>query len=136
MKEPIKQTKSLKDKCPTCGHQLYAYYHTPAADHPEVGVWHVECINKKCKYEHDHSFDDLDQLAKKFTDYPQDLLPVFSFGEKGTDQWYAHKDGVRISCDETIIDKLWWQWIIAPTAEKNDDGNYTIFKVSETGLSL
>ena len=64
------------------------------------------------------------------------LPPVFSFGEKGTDQWYAHEDGVHIPCDETIIDKLWWQWIIAPTAERADDDKYTIFKVTEPGLVL
>lgn len=64
------------------------------------------------------------------------LPPVFSFGEKGTDQWYAHKDGVHIPCDETIIDKLWWQWIIAPTAERADDDKYTIFKVTKPGLTL
>lgn len=65
--------------------------------------------------------------------------PVFSFGEKGTDQtdqWYAHKDGIHIPCDETIIDKLWSQWIIAPTAERANDGKYTIFKVTEPGLQL
>ena len=36
---------------------------------------------------------------------------VFSFGEKskdGFDQWYAHKDGIRISCNEETIDLLWW----------------------------
>lgn len=64
------------------------------------------------------------------------LPPVFSFGEKGTDQWYAHKDGIHISCDEKIIDKLWWQWIIAPTAERADDDKYTIFKVTKHGLVL
>lgn len=64
------------------------------------------------------------------------LPPVFSFGEKGTDQWYAHEDGVHIPCDETIIDKLWWQWIIAPTAARADNDKYTIFKVTETGLIL
>jgi len=61
---------------------------------------------------------------------------VFSFGEKGKDKWYAHADGVRIPCDESTIENLWEQWIMAPTADRADDGTYTIFIVTEPGLEI
>ncbi len=57
--------KIEKDKCPTCGGKLYAYWHTPASDHPECGNWYVECT--KCDYEYDDCFPNLEWLAKKFT---------------------------------------------------------------------
>ena len=66
MEAPIEQTKSLKDKCPTCGNELYAYWHTPASDHPECGSWYVECANQKCKHEHDDCFPNLEWLSEKF----------------------------------------------------------------------
>lgn len=64
------------------------------------------------------------------------LSEVYSFGENEDDKWYAHKDGVRIKCDEYIIDKLWWEWIVTPGAEKVKDGTYTIFKVTEKGINI
>jgi hypothetical protein len=65
------------------------------------------------------------------------LAPVYSFGEyDANDQWYAHKDGVHIKCDEEIIDKLYWQWLMNPTAKRADDSHYTIFKVSEPAMAL
>ena len=64
------------------------------------------------------------------------LSDVFSFGENGDDKWYAHKDGVRIKCDEYVIDKLWWEWVVTPGAEKFYDGTYTIFKVTENGINI
>ncbi len=62
--------------------------------------------------------------------------PVYSFGEKGMDQWYAHKDGAHLPCNEEVIDKLWWQYIMNPTAKRADDDKYTIFKVSEPAMYL
>lgn len=61
---------------------------------------------------------------------------VFSFGEKGEDQWYENSDGSRIKCNEKIIDHLWKQWIMNPTAKRADDKNYTIFKVTEPAMLL
>lgn len=57
---------------------------------------------------------------------------VYSFGEfDGNDQWYALKDGIRIKCDESIINHLWNQWVINPTAKSPRDGHYTIYTVTE-----
>ena len=66
-------------------------------------------------------------------------IKVYSFGENKTDKndkWYTLKDGVRIPCDEKVIEKLWWQWVIAPDAERADDETYAIFEVKENGLKL
>ncbi len=60
-------TKYLKDKCPTCGNKLYAYWHTSSGDHPELGNWYVECCMGVCKYEYPDCFPDLEWLSKKFT---------------------------------------------------------------------
>lgn len=63
--------------------------------------------------------------------------PVFSFGEKGLyDKWYSHLDGVKIKCDEKTIDHLWWQWLMNPTAKRDDDNKYVIFKVTEPPIYL
>ncbi len=64
------------------------------------------------------------------------MTTVYSFGEKGEDQWYAGKDGVRIPCTEAIIDKLWWQWVISPSAKRADKDGYNIFKVTEPAIVL
>lgn len=66
MEKATEQTKCLKDKCPTCGNNLYAYWHTSASDHPEIGNWHVECSNSQCKYEYCNCFADLEDVSKKF----------------------------------------------------------------------
>ncbi len=68
MKEPLQQAKYLKDKCPKCGDKLYTYWHTPAGDHPELGMWYVECNNGKdnCDYKYDDAFIDLEDLSKIF----------------------------------------------------------------------
>lgn len=63
------QTKSLKNKCPICGQELYAYWYTPANDHPELGVWYVECSKEQCKYNHQDYFPNLEWLSKKFNIY-------------------------------------------------------------------
>lgn len=60
---------------------------------------------------------------------------VSRFGEKGTDKWYESQ-GNRINCNEEIIDKLWWQWIINPTAKREDDEHYVIFGVTEPLLII
>lgn len=62
--------------------------------------------------------------------------PIYSFGEKGMDQWYAYKDGVHIPCNEEIIDKLWRQYIMNLTAKRADDEKYTIFTVTEPAMYL
>ena len=62
---------------------------------------------------------------------------VYSFGEKDeVHKWYAHEDGVRIKCKEETINKLYYQWVINPTAQRADDGEYYIYKVTEPGLLL
>ncbi len=63
-------------------------------------------------------------------------LPVYSFGERGNDKWYALEDGIRIKCDEDTIEKLWWQWLMLPTAKRADADGYTIFKVTQSPMSL
>ena len=62
--------------------------------------------------------------------------PVYSFGEKGEDQWYAHEDGVRIKCDEKIIDLLWWQWIMNAGVNRADKDGYAIFESKQVPMSL
>jgi hypothetical protein len=63
--------------------------------------------------------------------------PVYSFGEKDEkNKWYAHEDGVRIKCNEQTISKLYYQWVVNPTAQRADDGEYYIYKATEPGLSL
>ncbi len=66
MEEPKEQTISLKEKCPICGDELYAFWHTPASDHPECGTWYVECNNENCKYEYNDSFPNLEWISKTF----------------------------------------------------------------------
>ena len=70
----------------------------------------------------------------KTNDNKQSL--VYSFGEKGEDQWYAHEDGIRISCNEETIDKLWQQWIMSPTAKRADKDGYNIFTVTDPGMKI
>jgi len=67
------------------------------------------------------------------------VQPVFSFGEKSkdaSDQWYTHKDGIRVSCNEETIDYLWWQYIMNPTAKRADKDGYNIFTVSDPPMNL
>lgn len=66
MQEPVEQVKSLDDKCPICGFNLYAFWHTPSSDHPELGVWYVECNNNNCNYQYDDCFPNLEWLSKEF----------------------------------------------------------------------
>lgn len=60
-------TKNLKEECPKCNKSLYAYWHTPACDHPELGCWYVECPNPECTYLHDEVFPDEKNLFIFFT---------------------------------------------------------------------
>lgn len=63
-------------------------------------------------------------------------MGVIRFGESGDDRWYETEDNEVIQCDETIIDHLWWQYIINPTAKRADNDIYTIFEVTEPKLKL
>ena len=65
-KEFTQKITPLENTCPNCGYKLYAYWHTPASDYPELGAWYVECTNKDCKYEYGDSFPNLKWMAENF----------------------------------------------------------------------
>ena len=48
MIEIHEKTKYVKDKCPLCEHQLYAYYNEASHGDSATGVWNVECSH--CDY--------------------------------------------------------------------------------------
>jgi hypothetical protein len=64
---------SLKNICPDCPENLFAYWHTLTHDQGKVlnstvlgiGYWKVECIN--CGYELEHTFLDKESLESSFT---------------------------------------------------------------------
>lgn len=75
---------NLLDKCPTCGEGLYAYWHTPASDHPECGTWSVECGH--CDYEHEEEFQSIERLKNNFKIFMRQVfeLPIALPGLNGS----------------------------------------------------
>lgn len=57
------KTQELNTCCPICRNKLYAYWHTPASDIPEIGVWYIKCT--VCDYEVNEAFVTL-EAAKEF----------------------------------------------------------------------
>jgi hypothetical protein len=57
---------SEKHKCPDCEHGLYTHWFTPAGDHPELGIWYVECRNPEKSHELEATFGTIEELMKEF----------------------------------------------------------------------
>jgi len=40
--EPENITTILDEPCPLCRGKMYAYWHTPCSDQPELGRWYID----------------------------------------------------------------------------------------------
>ena len=62
------------------------------------------------------------------------MKEVVSFGEDihGKNQWYLTKQGVKIECEEVVMDALYDLWYKSPHSysESRSDGS-TVYKVIE-----
>ena len=66
MEEPDPRFYRLINRCPKCGHGLYAMWFHRVNGLPLAPVWSVECDNSACDYVYPLQFNNLEELANKF----------------------------------------------------------------------
>jgi len=66
MEKPDPQFYRLANRCPKCGHRLYAAWYLRANGLPFAPVWSVECDSVDCDYVYPEQFVNIEVLAKKF----------------------------------------------------------------------
>jgi hypothetical protein len=62
MSKPKNEIYYIDEQCPECNHSMMVIWETPAGDHPELGMWHIECAS--CEYDKHESLTDRELLEK------------------------------------------------------------------------